>query len=214
MYVSNSPMIFVDQEAKKSRTEILSRLYGMDFNLIPVNGKNPPCIEWKPYQTRQVSHEEDKEWMGNRFPSKDGKSFWKTENLNFGLITGSTPWSQINPGTVVIDTDDAEAEELVKKHCPETPMMQITGSGGVHRVYRRPDTDLYISNRQKTWMDGKQFNVDLRADGGYIMAPGSIHPRTGKAYEEVTPWTRTVVTNTILNELENDDVIYDQCIQS
>ena len=27
-----------------------------------------------------------------------------------------------------------------------------------------------------------------------------------------TRWT--VVTNTILNELENDDVIYDQCIQS
>ena len=189
MYVSNSPMIFVDQEAKKSRTEILSRLYGMDFNLIPVNGKNPPCIEWKPFQIQQVTSEELKEWMRGRFPSKDRNSFWTAENLNFGIITGSMPWSQTNPGTVVIDTDDTEAEELVKKHCPETPMMQITGSGGVHRVYRRPDTDLYISNRQKTWVDGKQYNVDLRADGGYIMAPGSIHPRTGKVYEEVTPWT-------------------------
>ena len=189
MYDSNLTTNLVDQDAKTRRTEIIHRLYGMDFNLIPVNGKNPPCIEWKPYQTRQVSHEELKEWMRGRFPTKDGSSFWKTENLNFGLITGSTPWSDTNPGTVVIDTDDTEAEELVKKHCPETPMIQITGSGGVHRVYRRPDTDLYISNRQKTWMDGKQFNVDLRADGGYIMAPGSIHPRTGKAYEEVTPWT-------------------------
>lgn len=189
MYVSNSPTIFVDQEAKKIRTEILSRLYGMDFNLIPVNGKHPPCIEWKPYQTRQVTPEELKEWMRGQFPSKDGTSMWRAENLNFALLTGSAPWSETNPGTVVIDTDDDDAEELVKRHCPDTRMKQITGSGGVHRIYRRPDTALYIPNRQKTWHDGKQWNVDLRADGGYIMCPGSIHPRTGKAYEEVTPWT-------------------------
>ena len=55
MYVSNSPTIFVDPETKTARTEILARLYGMDFNLIPVNGKHPPCIEWKPYQTQRVS---------------------------------------------------------------------------------------------------------------------------------------------------------------
>ena len=90
MYVSNSPTIFVDQDAKKLRTEILSRLYGMAFNLIPMNGKKP-CVEWKPYQTRQVSFEEIKEWLGNRLPSKDGKSFWNAKNLNFGLITGPTP---------------------------------------------------------------------------------------------------------------------------
>lgn len=189
MYVSNSPTNFVDQDPKKTRTEILSRLYGMDFNLIPVNGKHPPCIEWKPYQTQRVSPAELKEWMRGQFPSKDGNSIWKAENLNFAMLTGSTPWSDTNPGTVVIDTDDEEAEELVKRNCPDTPMRQITGSGGVHRVYRRPDTELYIPNRQKTWMDGKQYNVDLRADGGYIMCPGSIHPRTGKLYEEVTPWT-------------------------
>jgi len=189
MYVSNSPAILIDQNTKKTRTDILSRLYGMDFNLIPVNGKNPPCIEWKPYQVQRVTPEELKEWMRGRFPTKDGNSFWKAENLNFGIITGSAPWSQTNPGTVVIDTDDDEAEELVKQHCLESPMKQITGSGGVHRVYRKPDTDLYIPNRQKTWFDGKQYNIDLRADGGYIMCPGSIHPRTGKTYEEVTPWT-------------------------
>jgi hypothetical protein len=131
MYVSNSPTIFVDQEAKKSRKDILSRLYGMEFNLIPVSGKNPPCIEWKPYQTQRVTPEELKEWMRGKFPSKDGETFWNAKNLNFGLLTGSTPWSDTNPGTVVIDTDDEEAEELVKRHCPETPMMQITGSGGV-----------------------------------------------------------------------------------
>ena len=120
MYVSNSPTIFVSQDAKKTRTEILSRLYGMDFNLIPVAGKNPPCIEWKPYQTQRVTTEELKEWMRGRFPTKDGGSCWTAENLNFAIVTGATPWSDINPGTVVIDTDDEEAEDLVTKHCPDT----------------------------------------------------------------------------------------------
>ncbi|MEZ6142577.1 MAG: phage/plasmid primase, P4 family [Zavarzinella sp.] len=157
--------------------------------MIPVNGKNPPCIEWKPFQTQRVTPEELKEWMRGKFPTKEGKTFWKAENLNFALLTGLTPWSSRNPGIVVVDTDDKEAERLVAKNCPETPMRQITGSGGVHRVYRRPASEEYLGNRQKTWVDGKQYNVDLRADGGYIMSPGSIHPRTGKLYQEVTPWT-------------------------
>jgi len=189
LYISNSATILVDQNTKTARTDILSRLYGMDFNLIPVNGKHPPCIEWKPYQTQRVSPEEIKEWMRGRFPSKDGKSDWKAENLNFAMLTGPTPWSEKNPGTVVIDTDDEEADELVRRHYPESPMRQITGKGGVHRVYRRPATELYIPNRQKTWLGGKQYNVDVRADGGYIMAPGSIHPETGRLYREDSPWT-------------------------
>jgi len=189
MYVSTPKPILLDERTKTQRTEILSRLYGMDFNLIPVNGKNPPCIEWKSYQTQRVTPEELKEWMRGRFPAKDERTFWKADKLNFALLTGSTPWSVRNPGIVVVDTDDKEAEQLVAKHCPESPMRQITGSGGVHRIYRRPASDEYIGNRQKTWVDGRQYNVDLRADGGYIMAPGSIHPRTGKLYQEVMPWT-------------------------
>ena len=70
-------------------------------------------------------------------------------------------------------------------------MMQLTGNGGVHRVYRRPRVEdvPYIGNRQKTWIGGRQYNLDVRGDGGYIMAPGSIHPTTGQLYREEVPWT-------------------------
>lgn len=189
MYVSNLKPNLLDERTKSQRTEILCRLYGMEFNLIPVNGKNPPCIDWKPYQTQRVTPDELKEWMRGSFPSKDGQAVWKADNLNFALLTGSTPWSSRNPGIVVMDTDDEEAERLVAQNCPETPMRQITGSGGVHRVYRRPAHCDYIGNRQKTWLGGTQYNLDVRADGGYIMAPGSLHPRTGELYREVAPWT-------------------------
>ena len=42
---------------------------------------------------------------------------------------------------------------------------------------------------RKYGINGEQYNIDVRADGGYIMCPGSIHPDTGKWYEEVEPWT-------------------------
>ena len=61
MYDSNLTSVLLDDDTKSHRTEILIRLYGMGFNLIPINGKKP-CLEWKPYQTQRVTHEEIKEW--------------------------------------------------------------------------------------------------------------------------------------------------------
>jgi hypothetical protein len=129
--------------------------------------------------------------MQGRFPTKDGKNLWKAKILNFALLTGAAPWAASNPGIVAIDPDDDEAEEVVRRHCPPTPMIQLTGSGHVHRVYRKPRVEdvPYIGNRQKAWIDGRQYNLDVRGDGGYIMAPGSIHPTTGKLYVEEVPWT-------------------------
>lgn len=141
-----------------------------------MNGKKP-CLKWKQYQTERVSPEKIKEWMGGWFPTKDGKNFWKARIPNFALLTGAVPWSDSNPGIVVIDPDDEEADEIVRQHYPSTLMMQITGSGFLHRVYRRPPVEevLNIRNRQKTWIGGTQYNIDVKADGGYIMCPGSRH---------------------------------------
>lgn len=108
MYLSNSNPIFIEERTKSERTETVSRLYGMGFNLIPMNGKKP-CIEWKPYQSQRATPAEIKEWMLGRFPTKNGKNFWKAEILNFALLTGGIPWSDENPGIVVIDSDDEEA---------------------------------------------------------------------------------------------------------
>ena len=191
MYDSNHTSVLLDDQTKSQRTKILSRLHGLDFNLIPMNGKKP-CVEWKPYQTRRVTAAEIKEWMRGRFPTKDGNNLWRATLLNFALLTGAAPWSDDNPGIVVIDPDDEEADEMVRRHCPPTPMLQWTGSGHLHRVYRRPNVEdvPYIANRQKTWIDGRQYNLDLRGDGGYIMAPGSsvdeVKPENMKAMVDFT----------------------------
>ena len=177
------------------RTDVLNRLYGMGFNLIPVNGKHPPCIEWTQYQNQRVTPEEMKEWLKGKFPNKSKTRLWRAENLNFAVLTGATPWTDNIPGIIVIDMDDEEAQDLVRKTFPDTPVKQRTGSGGIHWVYRRPSVEEvpYIPNRQKTWFGGKQFNLDVRGDGGYVMCPGSVHPTTKQLYLEDAPWTKELL---------------------
>lgn len=190
MYNSIPEVISLDKKTRDQRTDVINRLYGMEFNLIPMNGKRP-CFKWKIYQSERVTPEEIKEWMSGQFPTKDGTNIWKPEVFNFALLTGAVPWSDDNPGTVVLDADDEEAEELVLTRCPPTPMVQITGSGYKQFVYQRPSiqSEHYIGNRQKVSFNGVRYNLDIRGDGGYIMAPGSIHPESKKLYEEETPWT-------------------------
>ncbi len=193
-YVSSTEPILADERAGNYRTQIVSRLYHMDFNLVPMNGKDP-CCKWKHLQNRRVKPEEIKGWMTGRFPSKDGRRTWKAKNLNFALVTGAMPWSETNPGIIVVDSDDEEAEELVLNCCEPTPMVQITGSGNKQFVYRRPSVGdvARIGNPTKLKIDGQQYNLDIRGDGGLIMCPGSIHPQTHRMYEEVQPWTKELL---------------------
>lgn len=57
----------------------------------------------------------------------------------------------------------------------------ITGSGGAHYYYRWPE-GRDCRNRQGIRIDGQLAALDVRADGGYVVAPPSIHPDTKKAY--------------------------------
>jgi len=93
-------------------------------------------------------------------------SIWPDANI--GIATGKE--SRI----VVIDIDDRDTElgEL-----PDT-VEQITGSGGRHLLYKRPEEGEY-----KTCTNaGGLYKIDSRADGGYIVAPPSLHA-SGNQYE-------------------------------
>jgi hypothetical protein len=52
----------------------------------------------------------------------------------------------------------------------------ITGSGGLHLYYRHP-------GRRVPCSQGRVApGVDIRGDGGYVVAPPAVHPRTGRPY--------------------------------
>ena len=101
-------------------------------------------------------------------------------HMNVGIACGS-----VSGGLVVIDLDvhpeDGEDGTITLRdwetehgELPETASV-ITGSGGVHLLYKTKER---ISNSVN-----KKFGVDIRSDGGYIVAPPSIHPDTGRPYE-------------------------------
>lgn len=97
----------------------------------------------------------------------------------------------LTSGFVVIDSDmghydgqDGIGElrnwELDNGELPETWTV-ITGNGGYQQYYKqRPGEHL----RNRTGGKGGMISDnDIRADGGLVLAPGSVHPDTGRVYE-------------------------------
>lgn len=109
------------------------------------------------------------------------KEWWgKHPDYNIGIATGLS-----FGGLVVIDLDNhgdtgENGYETLKKwqrengELPDT-WTSITGSGGYHLIYR--DTAAYRCRNEL------YEGIDIKSEGGYIVAPPSIHPDTGRRYE-------------------------------
>lgn len=100
--------------------------------------------------------------------------FGRWPNANVGIVTGSI--SQL----IVLDVDPAHGgneslEKLERSHgmLPRT-LEASTGGGGRHLYFRHPGVG--VRNRV-----GIATGLDIRGDGGYVVAPPSIHP-SGKPY--------------------------------
>ncbi len=100
---------------------------------------------------------------------------WASEG-NVGLRTG---WIS---GVVVIDADPGA--DLAPLGLPDT-VTALTGRSGAKHLYFHYDGPLGNSS-------GKLApHVDVKADGGQVVFPGSVHPETGTVYawaEEHAPW--------------------------
>ncbi|MET9310762.1 bifunctional DNA primase/polymerase [Kribbella sp. NPDC003505] len=85
-------------------------------------------------------------------------------------------------GLVVVDVDPAhggDASLAALMACGLVPrtLWVRTGSGGVHLYYRHPGRE--IPSRP---MPGRA-GIDVKADGGYVVLPPSIHHRTYQRYQ-------------------------------
>ena len=130
----------------------------LGFSVIPIElNSKKPAIKWEEYQKRKPTEEELKKWfIENKY--------------NIGIVTGSIS------GIAVVDLDSKEAIDFSRQNkFPKTPCVK-TGKG-YHLYYKYQDG---VRNFQKR-PDLK--DIDLRADGGYVLAPSSIHPETKKPYE-------------------------------
>jgi hypothetical protein len=85
-------------------------------------------------------------------------------------------------GIVAVDLDDDSAVAWAKTNLPETPWRTKTGRGE-HWFYQLPDG-------WKPPPGPLPYKGQLQAAGRYVVAPGSIHPDTGRPYEALGDWTR------------------------
>ncbi len=118
-----------------------------------------PLGEWKERQKTRLSKEELL------------TMFEKYPNANVGIITGRIS------GVSVVDVDVKDGakglESLKKLNLPPTYTVQ-TGSGGFHLYYAYKEG---LSSK-----NGILPGIDIRSDGGFIVTPPSIHPKTKKPY--------------------------------
>lgn len=145
----------------------------LGWSVIPLEprGKRPPVVDsttgarmgWEPYQTRRTRSDEVERWL-LRWP-----------DANVGVVAGAVS------GLIVADFDGPEGAELLATlDIPPTPTAR-TGNGW-HVFFKHPGGDVRNFAR-------KMPGLDLRGDGGYVVAPPSIHA-TGAVYTwEVSPDT-------------------------
>lgn len=103
-------------------------------------------------------------------------SWWTGLYKDHGIGIATGPGS----GIWVLDVDDYEAfRQLEQDHepLPDT-LTSITGSGGYHFLFTYPTDGTVIRNNAGTRLGQ---GLDVRGDGGQIVAPPTIHPN-GNAY--------------------------------
>jgi len=147
------------------------------FSVIPVGQDKKPLIPWKEYQTRYPKDEELEAWFS------DGKN-------NIAIVTG--PISEI----AVLDIDGEEGLEAIKKNKLYLPPAPCVKTGrGYHYYFKYQDG---VRNFTKRYP-----GIDLRGEGGYVLAPPSIHP-SGTIYEWIIPLEETLpeLPDWVLNEKE------------
>lgn len=122
---------------------------GHEWSVMPVEpGGKKPLVDWKSYQ-------------GERCAESDLSAWWdKWPKANVGVITGKIS------GVTVVDIDTAKGQETIAPYVKDlkTPTAK-TQKGGTH-LYFQYVPGLTNSVRR---LDG----VDLRNDGGFVVAPPS-----------------------------------------
>lgn len=127
------------------------------YSVIPCKQDKKPAIRWQEWQNKRADREQIEEWW-KRFPG-----------TNVGIVTGKIS------NLAVIDIDEPIGEEELDKLIPESAIIptSTTPRGGKHLYFSYP-ADIDLRNNTRV-IPG----CDVRAEGGYIMAPPSINGKGG-----------------------------------
>jgi hypothetical protein len=130
------------------------------WSVVPIerHGKRP-LIPWLEFQSRVAT------------PDEIGRWFRSWPDANIGIVTG------LLSGLVVLDIDPRHGgtdslSRIEGEHGPLPSTIEaVTGGGGRHLYFVHPG-GAPIANRV-----GLRPGIDLRGDGGCVVAPPSVHAR-------------------------------------
>lgn len=121
----------------------------MGYSVIPVDKDKRAKVKWEKYQHEHATMEDLEHWFLNQ-PAN-----------NIAIVTGKIS------GITVIDLDKHKGVDMARFN-QETYRVK-TGNGGMHLYFAyNPDAP----NVADVFKDGK--GVDIRNDGGYVVAPPSV----------------------------------------
>lgn len=127
------------------------------YSVMPLKSdKRPALTSWKKYQTAPADESQIETWWSN------------TPDALIGIVTGKVS------GITVIDIDSYKEGGTKVDAFPPTYTVK-TGNGGYHLYYKYVEGLTISANAY-----AKYPGVDIRSDGGYIVAPPSVTNYNGK----------------------------------
>lgn len=164
----------------EKKVPVAAREYlALGYSVIPLGlDKRPMLSEWRSFQKRHA------------LPKQVGGWFEQWPDAGVGIVTGSIS------NLIVVDLDSDKAVEHFKKlNVGDSPTV-ITGKG-YHVYFKYPIVEDFVGNSVN--MD---LGLDIRGEGGYVVAPPSIHP-SGRRYK----WSRLHPWNCKLHDFPEELII-------
>lgn len=144
-------------ERTTDRLGVAISYVGRGLSIIPVKGKFPALPAWKPYQDRLPSIAEVTAWF-EKFPA-----------AGIAIITGAFS------GLAVIDIDgplEAGLALLMENGVTIPDTTTVRSARGWHLWFRHPGIPVKSASNV---LVNREVKIDIRGDGGYIVAPPSVH---------------------------------------
>lgn len=142
------------------------------YSIIPVRPDKRPWLAWTRYQQERADEALIRHWWD------------KWPQAGVGIVTGAVS------GLVVVDMDTEEAHEAVDGLLPESCITPIarTQSGGYHYYFKHPGYEVGNSA-------GRIEHVDVRGDGGYVVAPPTNGEKGKYAWQNGTGMGKVPVSD-------------------
>jgi putative DNA primase/helicase len=151
--------------------------------ILPLHGKIPAIAGGRGFHDATTESHVIGQWV-QHYP-----------RCNWGIRTGGIS------GLVVLDVDPRNGgmetlHDLLKEYgtLPDTFTIK-TGGGGYHYYFQHP------GKRIPSKANALGPGLDIKADGGYVVAPGSIHPETCVKYETMVKCTPAELPDWVVKKI-------------